>query len=214
MLWSLLVDLEPPSARWLEEVTGFVVSALMDVSVGDIFGTVAKCPNSEGSVLRQFFGCGDAVPSQQLCNISPTVDGLSIVKFEALIATINRDSCEFDTVVFSKLSDDLLIGSSSDVPAAMLSFALPCGWAAWPAWFVAWPCHLLGCFQLLLPDALLEACWYAAPHDSEHEFCCEFPKNLVFTRGLASEDKALLRGSCHCQAAHSVSQACCSCGGV
>ena len=58
MLWSLPVVLEPPSARWLEEVTEFVVSALMDVSVGDIFGTVAKCPNSEGSVLRQFFGCG------------------------------------------------------------------------------------------------------------------------------------------------------------
>ena len=183
MLWSLLVDLEPPSARWLEEVTGFVVSALMDVSVGDIFCTVAKCPTSEGSVLRQFFGCGDAVPSQQLCNISPTVDGPSVVKFE------DRDFCEFDTVVFSKLSDDLLIGSSSDVAAAMMSFALPCGWEAWPARFVAWPCHLLGCFQLLLPDALFEACWYAAPHYSEHEFCCEFPKNLEFSGGLSSKEK-------------------------
>ena len=103
MLWSLPVVLEPPSARWLEEVTEFVVSALMDVSVGDIFGTVAKCPNSEGSVLRQFFGCGDAVPSQQLFNISPTVDDLSMVKFE------DRDSCEFDTVVFSVLSDDCFV---------------------------------------------------------------------------------------------------------
>ena len=133
MLWSFPVVLEPPSARWLEEVTVFVVSALMDVSVGDIFGTVAECPSSGGSVLRQCLGCGDAVPSEQLCNISPTVDGLSTVKFEALKATIDSDSFEFDTVVFSKLSDDLLIGSSSGVPAAMLSFALPCGWAAWPA---------------------------------------------------------------------------------
>ena len=35
MLWSLPVVLEPPSGRWLEEVTVFVVSALMDVSVGE-----------------------------------------------------------------------------------------------------------------------------------------------------------------------------------
>ena len=35
MLWSLPVVLEPPSALWIEEVTEFVVSALMDVSVGD-----------------------------------------------------------------------------------------------------------------------------------------------------------------------------------
>ena len=44
-------------------------------------------------------------------------------------------------------------------------------------------------FSYSLPDALLEACWYAASHDSEPEFCCEFPKNLVFPGGLASEDK-------------------------
>ena len=96
--------------------------------------------------------------------------------------------------VISTLSDDLLVGSSSDVAAAMMSFALPCGWEAWPARFVAWPCHLLGCFQLLLPDALLEACWYAAMHDSEHEFCCEFPKILEFSGGLSSKEKD--KGNC------------------
>ena len=80
MLWSFLVDLEPPSARWLEEVTEYVVSALVDFSVGGIFGTVAECSQMDGPGLCQFFGCGDAVPSQQLCNVSPMVDGLSTVE--------------------------------------------------------------------------------------------------------------------------------------
>ena len=135
----------------------FVVSVLMDVSVGD---TLAPLLSAQA---QEVLFCVSTWVVGMLCRHSSSatslpLHGLSFVKFETLKATINRDSFEFDTVVFSKLSDDLLIGASSDVPAAMLSFALSCDWAAWPAWFVAWPCHLLGCFQLFLPDALLAAC--------------------------------------------------------
>ena len=120
-------------------------------------------------MLRHDLGCGYAVPSQQLCNISPTVDGLFIVKFGTLKATDNRDAFEFDTVVSTELDDDLMIcvkmGGffvSSDAPAAMVPIASSWVGAAWPAVVDARPCHILDCFQFFLPDALLAACWCAA----------------------------------------------------
>ena len=127
MVWCLPVLLEPTAALWLEEVTVFVVSALMDISVGTIWAPLQRGPSSGGSVLRHYLGCGDAVPSQQLCNITPTADGPSDVKFEALRATDNRDSLESDTVVFSECDD-----WCEQRCAAMLPSALSWDRAAWP----------------------------------------------------------------------------------
>ena len=107
--------------------------------------------------------------SQQLCNISPTVDGRSTVKFEAMKASETRDVFWFDAVVSSGFHDDPRPNlmecvkkggffKSSAAPAALLQFVSSWVEAAWPALVDAPPCHILDCFHFFLSDALLAAC--------------------------------------------------------
>ena len=104
--------------------------------------------NSKGIFLEP----ASVAPSLQVFALKGHVHHASVSAL-AEIASGWFETGSKDTYLLSRcdtcgLTDGLLIGASSDVPAAMLSFALPCDWAAWPAWFDAWPCHFLGCFQL------------------------------------------------------------------
>ena len=72
------------------------------------------------------------------------------MRFEAMKATIHRDSFEFDTVVFSKLSDDLLIGVSSDMPCLVIGRLGPYGLMRGLAtsWIVLSSSFLTPCLKL------------------------------------------------------------------